>query len=136
MIALDMVPEWPEEIEGMPLKVDFVSLLAQAQKKVATGAVDQYMGFIGGLAEIWPEMTDIPDTDQIGTDYAEFLGLGAKMVRPQKERDERRDERMKQQQQQQVSEMASQGAQTVKTLSETPMGEGTALDEVAAQGAI
>ncbi len=74
MIAEDMLPPWPEEIAGMPIKVEFVSLLAQAQKMVATSSVDQFMGFIGTYAQFFPDLLDIPNPDKLGDGYAAYLG--------------------------------------------------------------
>ena len=43
MLALDMLPPCPPELSGRHLKVEFVSLLAQAQKLVGISATDQYL---------------------------------------------------------------------------------------------
>lgn len=130
MIEQDMIPPWPEELAGMPLKVEFMSLLAQAQKMVATSTVDQFMGFVGTYGQAFPELMDVPDADNVADHYADFLGLDIKMIRPKEDRDERRNQRAAQQQQIESAQMAAHQAQTVKTMAETPTedGESTALD--------
>lgn len=132
MIEQDMIPPWPKELDGMPLKVEFMSLLAQAQKMVATSTVDQFMGFVGTYGQAFPDMMDAPDADNVVDHYADFLGLDVKMIRPKEERDDRRKQRAIQQQQLEAAQMAAQNAQTVKTMSDTPTGggESTALDEI------
>ncbi|MDO5483511.1 MAG: portal protein, partial [Desulfovibrionaceae bacterium] len=44
MRSLDMLPPCPPELTGRHLRVEFVSLLAQAQKLVGVSAAEQYMG--------------------------------------------------------------------------------------------
>jgi hypothetical protein len=130
MIQEDMVSPWPEDISEAVIKVDFISLLAQAQKMVATNAVDQYMGFIGSIAEIWPKALDIPNIDEIGDGYADYLGIQTKMTHSQEERDAMRVERDQAAQAAQSAEVANSASQTAKNMAETPVqgGEGTALD--------
>jgi hypothetical protein len=130
MVTEDMVPPWPEELSGMPLKVDFVSLLAQAQKMVATNAVDQFMGFIGGVASVDQDALDVFDTDAISDGYAEYLGIEAGMLRPKEERAARRTARQQAIQQQAQIEQAERAASIAKAMGETPMDGGgtTALD--------
>jgi len=131
MVEQDMIPPWPEEIANMPLKVDFISLLAQAQKMVATSAVDQFCYFINGNYAVMPEFGDILDIDQAGNEYAEFLGLSAKIIRTQEARDARRKARNEQEQMAQGAALAEQGSKAIGNLGGTPLGtDKTALEAV------
>lgn len=135
MLEEDMVPPWPEELDGLPLKVEFTSLLAQAQKMVATSAVDQFIGFIGQAAAAWPEALDIPNIDAIGDGYADFLGIETKMINPIETREAARQQKAQQAQAQQAAEMMQPGAQAAKTLSDTQLqqeGGQSALDALMA----
>ena len=93
MLRLNMLPPCPPELCGQRLKVEFVSLLAQAQKLVCTGAVDQYVNFTATAGRIWPEATDAVDIDALMDKYAEYLGLEIALLRPQEERNLLRDAR-------------------------------------------
>lgn len=125
MVTQDLLPPWPQEIQGMPIKVEFVSLLAQAQKMVATSAVDQFMGFISMHAQAFPELLDVVETDKTADGYANYLGIEADMLKPQDKRDQVRQSRqqaIQAQKNQAALEQAQAAAGTAKTLSETPMG--------------
>lgn len=129
----NMLPPAPEEVQGQEIKVEFVSLLAQAQKMVATSAVDQFMGFIGTYAQVMPELLDTVDPDKMADGYASYLGVETDMLRAQEDRDKIRQAKAQMQQQAAAAEQAAQmqmGAQTAKTLAETPVQqqEANALD--------
>jgi len=127
MAQQDLLPPWPQEIAGMPIRVELVTLLAQAQKMGATARIDQYMAFIGQNAQMFPDLLDAVKPDETANDYAEYLGIEADELRPQEERDAIRQGRAQQakaQQQQLALEQAQSAAGTAKTLSETDMGQG------------
>lgn len=127
MAQQDLLPPWPQEIAGMPIRVELVSLLSQAQKMGATARVDQFVAFIGQGAQIWPDLLDTVKPDEMANDYADYLGIEADELRSQDERDVLRQGRAKaaQAQQQQVMlEQAQAAAGTAKTLSEADMGQG------------
>lgn len=118
----------PEEIQGMEIKVDFVSVLAQAQKMVQTGSVNQFMGFIGSYAPLNPDMADVVDTDAIAEGYADYLGVDARFIRPKEDREAIRQQRAQAAQQAQAMEAMKQGAGAAKDMGAAKMGEGSALD--------
>lgn len=93
MRELDMLPPTPPELAGRRLRVEFVSLLAQAQKLVGMGAADRYMDLAGRAAAVWPEALDCLNVDRLLDSYAETLGLPVSLTRPQEERDALRRER-------------------------------------------
>ncbi len=93
MRELDMLPPTPPELAGRRLRVEFVSLLAQAQKLVGTGAADRYMALAGRAAAVWPEALDCLNVDRLLESDAATLGLPVSLTRPQEERDALRRER-------------------------------------------
>lgn len=112
-----ILPDPPPELDGIELKVEYISLLAQAQKLVGTSSIEQWMGLIGQYSELWPEMLDIPDTDEVATHYADLLNVPAKLRKSKAEREEIRAARAEQQQQAQQAEALAGAAGTVKDLS-------------------
>ena len=58
-----------------------MSVLAQAQQLVSTGAIERLAGFAGELSGIWPEARHKVDAGQMIDDYAEALGTDPKTVR-------------------------------------------------------
>ena len=132
------LPPWPEEMGEQPLKVEFVSVLAQAQKMVGTGAIERYVGFVGQMAQMAPEILDVVNPDKVADAYGDYLGVDAKIIRSQEERDQIREQRAQAQaaaKQQQEQMMAAQVAmQGVQALGGAKMGQGSALDALMGAG--
>lgn len=76
-----ILPEAPDEMQGVPLTVEFVSILAQAQKQAGASAVDRLLATVGTLAPIWPEAVDKVDADKVVEEYAQMLGTNPKLLR-------------------------------------------------------
>lgn len=79
-VKAGILPEPPPELEGMELKVEFISVLAQAQRAVAAQGVDRLLGTVGQLAGLKPEVLDKIDFDQVIDDYAEMYGVNPEIV--------------------------------------------------------
>ncbi len=115
----------PPELENEELEIDFISMLAQAQKAVATGSMERFAGYVGNLASVKPEVLDKFDEDQSVDEYANMVGVPPSTVRSDEEVDEIRRLRQEQIAAQQQAAMAvettkamQQGASAAKTLSE------------------
>jgi hypothetical protein len=78
----NILPQAPPELEGMELKVEFISVLAQAQRAVAAQGVDRLLGTVGNLAQLKPEVLDKIDFDQVVDDYGDMYGVNPKIVVP------------------------------------------------------
>lgn len=79
-VEAKILPDAPPEMEGMELDVQFISVLAQAQRAVAAGGVDRLLGTVGNLAALKPEVLDKVDFDQVVDDYAEMYGVNPKII--------------------------------------------------------
>ena len=77
-----ILPEPPQELQGADLKVEFISVLAQAQRAVAAQGVDRLLGTVGNLAALKPEVLDKIDFDQVVDDYGDMYGVNPKIVVP------------------------------------------------------
>lgn len=125
------IPEPPEEIQGQELKIEYVSILAQAQKMMGLKSVEQLVSFAGSLAAVSPEVMDVIDMDAAVREYGDMVGSPQKILRPEKDvqalRAQRAQRTMQMQQAQQEAaavQTLSQGAQGAKTLSEIDPGSG------------
>lgn len=67
----------PPEMEGMDLKVEFVSTLAQAQKAVGLGSYDRLLGTVGLIASSSQDQSvwDKIDRDQVVDKYSDMLAV-------------------------------------------------------------
>ncbi len=119
----------PAELEEQNLKIEYVSMLAQAQKAIGTGAIERTFSFAGSLAAVKPDIMDKLDADQAIDEYAEMVGAPPSVVVPDDKVEETRKARQKQMEQAQMAEQApalaqaaKSGADAAKVLSEVPNG--------------
>lgn len=132
MLRRGLIPEPPPELEGQDIKVEYISLLAQAQKMAGTTAIEQVCGFIIDLGKITPDSALKLDWEEAIESYADMVGIPVKLIRSKeavaaiKEAIAEAEARA---QQAQSGMIAAEGA---KTLSEAELGKGSALDAVIA----
>lgn len=69
-----LLPPAPPELEGQEIRVEYISILAQAQRAIQTIPIEQGVAFVGSLAQIWPEAQDRVAVD--GAVDAYFAGIG------------------------------------------------------------
>lgn len=108
------LPPPPRELEGMDLKIEYISILAQAQKAVATGSIERGMAFVGNLAGTNPEVLDKVNMDQAVDVYFDYLGVPPSIVVSDDDVEKKRQGRRQQQQAAANAEMASQVAPAMK----------------------
>jgi hypothetical protein len=114
----------PQELQGQDLNVEFVSMLAQAQRAVGTQAVDRLVGTIGSLAMLQANSgqpvtaMDKLDVDQAIDKYADMLGIDPDLIVADDEVAIVRDNRAKMAAMQAQAQAAQQMAETAKTASE------------------
>lgn len=127
-----MLPPPPEELQGTELKIEYISMLAQAQKAVSTGSIERLFSFVGNLAAANPSVLDKIDMDEGVDIYADLLGAPPSVVVPDEEVKQNRQARAQQAAQAAQAEQAAQlapamrqGAEAARLLAETPTGGGT-----------
>lgn len=102
-----LIPPAPEELQGKELKVEFVSVLAMAQKMLGLSTTERVVGFVGSLGSIFgPQVLDKVDPDAIVDDYAERANMPAKAIRDGNTVKQMRDQRARQEQMAQMAAMA------------------------------
>lgn len=119
MQRLDMLPLCPPELQGRRLKVEFVSLLAQAQKLVGSGATQHYLDLTLRAASAWPEALDSVNVDHLLDQYARDLGLPVHVTRSLEERQALRRSRGQIQQQDSLLQQMERVVDMGKTLSQS-----------------
>tara|TARA_R100000541_G_scaffold18999_1_gene28932 strand:+ start:549 stop:2189 length:1641 start_codon:yes stop_codon:yes gene_type:complete len=130
MARNDLLPPAPEELGGVTLKVEYISVMAQAQKAIGTGAIERLAGFVGNMAATKPDVLDKFDADQSVDEYAEMLGVPPKIVVPDDVVQQMREARQEQMEQQQMMEQASMGAQAAKVMSDADTGGENILTDI------
>jgi len=128
MMRAGLLPPPPPEMHGVPLDVQYISILAQAQKAVGTVGIEQLASFTGSLAAVFPEVLDAFDAIEAVTQYANNIGTPPKIIRSLDQIAAIQQQKAKQMQQQQMMQNAMAAVQGAKVLSDTPVGQNSALD--------
>lgn len=75
-----LLPPPPPELRNQNLKIEYTSILAQAQKAVATGSIERGFAFAGQLAAVKPDVLDKLDADEAVDIYFDYLGVPPSIV--------------------------------------------------------
>lgn len=131
MVRKNLLPPPPDELQGMPLKIEYISVMAQAQKSIGLSSLASTVGFIGQLASLGKtEALDKLDADQAIDAFSEMSGVSPTVIVPQEQVDQVRQDRAQQQQQQQAMAMGMAAAQGAKTLSEAQTADPSVLTAI------
>ena len=130
-----LIPEAPEAIAGQDLRVEYVSLLAQAQQAVAASSMERTLGFAGNLVAVFPEIVDNIDADKAIREYSEILGNAANLLIDKEQVDAMRAQRQADQAQMMQQQQQAAMAQNAKVLSQTDTQRPNALTQLLQGGA-
>lgn len=126
-----MLPPPPEELQGQPLRVEYTSVMAQAQKAVGIGSIERAVGFIGNLvAAGFPQAGDKLDVDQSVDEYFDMLGVPTTITKSDEQVQAEREQRAQQQQAAQSMQMGAGAADIAKTLSQSGTGDPNLLTSI------
>lgn len=136
MNAQGLIPTPPEELHGVDLKVEYVSIMAQAQKLVGIASIERFAGFVNQLQMANPNdisISDKIDRDQMIDVYGDRLSVDSSIVRSDDAVAEIRKNRADGEAMARKAELISQGASAAKQLSETDMTKDSALTRILQQ---
>jgi len=123
----------PPEMQGQNLGIEFLGILAQAQKATFAQPIERLFGSALSVAQATqnPEMLDKLDFDQAIDELGTAWGVPARVVRSDDHVAAIRQARAQQAQQQQALQAVSEGAAAAKNLAQAPMDEDNALSRLA-----
>lgn len=122
-----LIPAPPPELEGVNLRVEYISVMAQAQKLVGVANIERFAGFIGGVAQVQPDILDKVNSDELANVYGDMTSIPQGIVRSDDEVAKLRQARQQATQQAQQAEQASMLAKTARDASQASMEGDTAL---------
>lgn len=127
-----ILPPPPEELQGMDLKLEFVSVLASAQRATAMAGVDRLIAATASIAAAKqdPGVWDNVDTDQAIQKAGGYLGVDPEILLGKDDVEQIRQARAEAQAQVQRQAAMAQAADTAKTLSQANTGGDNALANV------
>lgn len=122
MVDEGRLPPPPEALLGSELSVEFVSVLAQAQRQIGVNSYDRFLTTVSAIGQMKPEVWDRVDIDVVVEEYARAMGVPPKMLVPVQEADVIRKARNDAYAAKEtIAAMQSQTA-SVKNLATSPVG--------------
>lgn len=126
------LPEAPKEIQGMEIRPEYISILAQAAKASMIGSTDKLIGFIGSLSNVTqdPTISKILKSDIIVRQYADYLGVSPDQIRDEKEYGDIVAGVAAQQKEQQDAQKMNMASETTKNLAGSEVTDSNMLGKM------
>lgn len=123
------IPEPPEEIQNTELKVEYISVMAQAQKLIAIAGIDRFTGFVGSIVNQTQDMSilDKVNADELVSTYADITGVPPEILRNEEEVASIREQRQQAQEKQAAAQNMQQMAGAANSLANAPLDRDNAL---------
>ena len=121
MNRLGMIPPPPPELAEQPIKVDYISLLAQAQKMMGLQGLRSYVDFataVETLKASSPDGAIKSNSDFMLDEYASQLALAPQVTRPKDEVDQFKQMQAQMQEMAQKIDMLKQTSEAAKNMSQ------------------
>lgn len=112
-----VIPAPPAQIKGGELEIEFVSMLAQAQKAQKISAMERFSTFTINLAQaIDPMLVKKLNGAKIIDDYADYVNINPEQVVPTEDVDKMRQAQQEKQEQAEQMAALQQGSEIVKNV--------------------
>lgn len=116
-----LLPPAPPELEGRSLKVEFISVMAQAQRAVGLSGLRQLVSSAMEISQVKPDVLDKIDMDRAIDESGTMLGVPPKVIRTDEQVAKIRADRQAQQDQASKVALMEQASKTAKNLSQTDL---------------
>lgn len=130
MLEKGQIPRPPPELEGMELKVEYVSVMAQAQKLLSLSGIERFASFIGRVAPMKPDIVDKISFDQMIDVYSDGASLAPGIVKSDEAVNAARTQREQMQMQMQQAQIAQTQSQAAKNLVQSNMADEATLRQI------
>ncbi|MGJ7092255.1 portal protein [Morganella morganii] len=134
MAENNLLPVPPDEMQGMQLKVEYISVMAQAQKAIGVSSIERFIGFTSGIGQFKQEALDKINVDETIDAYAASIGVPPSVVATNEQVAQIREQRAQQQAMAQQMQMAQAAVGGAQALGNTPMDDNSALAALAGGG--
>ena len=132
MLDAGLIPPPPQALpEGTELKVQFLSVLAQAQKLMGVQQIEMTLTSLGNLAQVYPGITDNVDVDEAAVEIMEGNSVPGKIIKSKEQIAAEREQRQTQQNQMIALQAGTQVADSAAKLAKAPgKGSGSVLNDL------
>ena len=112
-----IIPEPPRQIQGGELEIEFVSMLAQAQKAQKIASMERFTTFTINFAQaVDPTLVLKLKGSQIIDDYADFANINPAQITPTEEVEKQKAAIQQKQDQQAAMNQLQQGTEMIKNV--------------------
>jgi hypothetical protein len=129
-----LIPPPPKALHGGALQIEYVSVVAQAMQLANVQGINTLADFAMKVSPVRPEIFDKINLDRSVEELGNALGVPASTIVSDDQVAQIRQQRQQQQEQQQQAEQQAQmlatGAKAAKDLSQTPVGDRSALEHL------
>ena len=123
MLRNGILPPPPPELEGVELRVEYISMLAQAQQSVGASSIERLVNTAMTMAQGgFPNALDKVDEDAVIEEYGGILGVNSRLMRSPEAVDAMRQARAQQMQAEQMVQNAQGMAKAAKDMSGADTG--------------
>jgi hypothetical protein len=125
LLAANVLPPAPPELQGQELSIEFTSMLSQAQKAIGTNGIDRFVQSMGMIAQMKPDVLDKFDSDTWADKYSDMLGVDPELVVGGEQVALIRNQRAQAQAQAAAAQHANMQADTAQKLAAVPTAGGS-----------
>lgn len=133
LLRMGRIPPAPKVLQGRELKVEFISIMAAAQKLISTTSIERIATFVANLAAVAPQALDKLDMDQLIDELADALGVPPQVIRTDEAVEALRQARAEAAQKAAAVEQAAVGAKAAKDLAGVSLTDDNAAGVMARQ---
>lgn len=128
-----ILPPPPPELHGHDLSVEFVSMLAQAQRAIGTNGIDRFVMSLGTVAAVRPDVLDKFNADEWADVYSDMLGVDPSLIVADKDVAIIRSQRAQQQAAAQTAALAESASKSTANLAGADTSGQNALTDITRQ---
>lgn len=121
------LPPAPRELAGAGLRVEYISMMAQAQKLLGTANIERLLGTVGNVYAVDQSVIDNIDLDEAVRSLGDMYGVMPRIIRTKDQVAKIRAQRASAQADQQKMQAMMGAAQSAQVLSQAKMGDDNAL---------
>lgn len=129
-----LLPPLPKSLHGVAIGIEYISIIAIAQRATATAAMEKVIAVMGNVAAAKPDVLDNLDEDEFIREYGELVSAKPKIFKSREAVARIRAAKAKATQAQQAMQATMAGVQGAQTLSQTPISSDNALGKLLGVG--